>query len=122
MIYEFPNIETTLDTLKTSDAGQIKVSYTVNLPNLPKTVVHLNYKELLQKNCRPEHSYSIVISDLEGLVKPDYIQIRLFQYDEVGRIRETQSGAAFGRCATLEDFNIQPNVIPQHATYTFSTP
>jgi len=36
MIYEFPNIETTVDTLKTRDAGQIKVSYTVNLPILGK--------------------------------------------------------------------------------------
>lgn len=65
-------------------------------------------------------AYSVVVSNLQGLITPETIQSRLYVLDDSGNITKSEKGNPLGEYATQEIY--EKRLIYQRPTLAFSTP
>lgn len=64
----------------------------------------------------------MVISDVKNYIQPDFIQAKLFQYDDKNEIKLAKGGAPLSRYATSDDYTGTPLGIREKPVVQFSTP
>lgn len=96
--------------------------YVVLFISGPICVEKHNFRELLSLPCREGEFYSIIISDLKDFVQPDFIQSKVYLYDENNEIKLAKCGAPMSRYALSDDYLNTPLGIREKPVLQFATP